>query len=67
MKNSFRNWDGKPMSGPHGYTNQSIREAWHRRPEQEESWKKTGGHSDITEAVEHQIPERNRLLQSLVG
>ena len=47
--------DGKPMSGPGGYTSQSIREAWRRRIEQKKSWKETGGHADTTEAAERTL------------
>ena len=42
----FPKLDGKPMSGPGGYTSQSIREAWRRRVEQKKSWKEAGGHAD---------------------
>ncbi len=51
----FPQLDGKPMSGPGGYTSQSIREAWRRRVEQKKSWKETGGHADITEAAERAL------------
>lgn len=44
--------DGTPMSGPGGYTSQSIREAWRRRVQQNKSWQETGGHADTTEAAE---------------
>ena len=47
--------DGTPMSGPGGYTSQSIREAWRRRVEQNRSWKETGGHADTTEAAERAL------------
>jgi len=47
--------DGRPMSGPGGYTSQSIREAWRRRTEQEKSWQQTGGHADTTEAAERAL------------
>jgi ADP-ribosylglycohydrolase len=47
--------DGKPMSGPGGYTSQSIREAWRRRVEQKKSWTETGGHADTTEAAERAL------------
>lgn len=47
--------DGTPMSGPGGYTSQSIREAWRRRVEQKKSWKETGGHADTTEAAERAL------------
>ena len=44
--------DGTPVSGPGGYTSQSIREAWRRRVQQQLSWGQTGGHADTTEAIE---------------
>ena len=47
--------DGRPMSGPGGYTSQSIREAWRRRVEQKKSWIETGGHADTTEAAERAL------------
>ena len=51
----FPQLDGTPMSGPGGYTSQSIREAWRRRVEQKKSWKDTGGHADTTEAAERAL------------
>jgi ADP-ribosylglycohydrolase len=51
----FPQLDGTPMSGPGGYTSQSIREAWHRRAQQGKSWKETGGHADTTEAAERAL------------
>lgn len=51
----FPHIDGTPMSGPGGYTSQSIREAWHRRVELGKSWKETGGHADTTEAAERAL------------
>src|SRR6478736_6128881 len=51
----FPQLDGTPMSGPGGYTSQSIREAWRRRVEQGKSWKETGGHADTTEAAERAL------------
>lgn len=47
--------DGTPMYGPGGYTNQSIREAYRRRVEQQKSWHETGGSADTTEAAERAI------------
>lgn len=47
--------DGTPISGPGGYTSQSIREAWRRRVEQELPWSETGGHADTTEAIERTL------------
>jgi ADP-ribosylglycohydrolase len=51
----FPQLDGRPMSGPGGYTSQSIREAWRRRVEQHQSWNETGGHADTTEAAERAL------------
>ena len=51
----FPQLDGRPMSGPGGYTSQSIREAWRRRVEQKRSWSETGGHADTTEAAERAL------------
>ena len=47
--------DGTPMSGPGGYTSQSIREAWRRRVLQNLPWGRTGGHADTTEAAERTL------------
>lgn len=47
--------DGTPVSGPGGYTSQSIREAWRRRVEQGLPWGETGGHADTTEAIERTL------------
>jgi ADP-ribosylglycohydrolase len=47
--------DGTPMSGPGGYTSQSIREAWRRRVQQKLPWTETGGHADTTEAIERTL------------
>ena len=47
--------DGTPMQGPGGYTNQSIREAYRRRVEQQLNWSQTGGHADTTEAAERAV------------
>ena len=47
--------DGTPISGPGGYTSQSIREAWRRRVEQKLPWGQTGGHADDTEAIERTL------------
>jgi ADP-ribosylglycohydrolase len=51
----FPHLDGKPMSGPGGYTSQSIRDAWRGRVEQKKSWQETGGHADTTEAAERAL------------
>ena len=47
--------DGTPMTGPGGYTSQSIREAWRRRVQQKLPWNRTGGHADTTEAIERTL------------
>jgi len=47
--------DGTPVSGPGGYTSQSIREAWRRRVVQKRPWGQTGGHADTTEAIERTL------------
>ncbi len=47
--------DGMPVSGPGGYTSQSIRETWRRRVRQGLSWDKTGGNADTTEAIERTL------------
>lgn len=51
----FPQLDGSPMSGPGGYTSQSIREAWRRRVGQQLPWSRTGGHADTTEAIERTL------------
>jgi len=51
----FPRLDGTPVSGPGGYTSQSIREAWRRRVQQGLSWEQTGGHADTTEAIERTL------------
>lgn len=47
--------DGTPISGPGGYTSQSIREAWRRRVEQGRPWGETAGPADTTEAIERTL------------
>ncbi|HEY5974956.1 MAG TPA: ADP-ribosylglycohydrolase family protein [Geobacteraceae bacterium] len=47
--------DGTPISGPGGYTSQSIRELWRRRVQQQLPWGETGGHADTTEAIERTL------------
>ena len=47
--------DGTPVSGPGGYTSQSIRELWRRRVQQKLPWGQTGGHADDTEAIERTL------------
>ncbi len=60
----FPQLDGKPMSGPGGYTSQSIRETWRRRVEQHLPWKETGGHADTTEAAERALVLAARYANS---
>jgi len=51
----FPQLDGSPVSGPGGYTSQSIRDAWRRRVQQQLPWDRTGGHADTTEAIERTL------------
>jgi len=60
----FPQLNGQPMSGPGGYTSQSIREAWRRRVQQKKSWKETGGHADTTEAAERALVLAARYAKS---
>ncbi|QEM70257.1 ADP-ribosylglycohydrolase family protein [Geobacter sp. FeAm09] len=55
--------DGTPISGPGGYTSQSIRELWRRRVEQGRPWGETGGHADTTEAIERTLALGVRYAQ----
>jgi ADP-ribosylglycohydrolase len=66
--------DGTPISGPGGYTSQSIRELWRRRVEQKLPWGQTGGHADTTEAIERTLalavryaPDPARLAGAITG
>ncbi len=43
--------NGQPVNGPGGYTQQSIRDAWRRRIQQNLPWGQTGGPADTTEAA----------------
>jgi ADP-ribosylglycohydrolase len=56
--------DGTPMSGPGGYTSQSIRELWRRRVQQRLPWGQTGGHADTTEAIERTLALAVRYAQN---
>jgi ADP-ribosylglycohydrolase len=47
--------DGTPVSGPGGYTSQSIRELWRQRVQQGVPWGETGGKADDTEAIERTL------------
>ena len=44
--------DGTPLSGPGGYTSQSIREAWRKRVGAGLPWGQVAGNADTTEAAE---------------
>ncbi|MEB2310231.1 MAG: ADP-ribosylglycohydrolase family protein [Sorangiineae bacterium] len=44
--------DGTPLSGPGGYTSQSMREAYRLRVKEGLPWGKVGGYADDTEAAE---------------
>jgi len=66
--------DGTPISGPGGYTSQSIRELWRRRVEQKLPWGQTGGQADTTEAIERTLAlavryalEPARLAETIAG
>ena len=43
------------MSGPGGYTSQSIREAWRKRVGERLPWGRIGGNADTTEAAERTL------------
>lgn len=60
----FPSLDGHPMSGPGGYTSQSIREAWRRRVQQKLPWGQTAGHADTTEAIERTLAIAVRYARS---
>ncbi len=47
--------NGTPVSGPGGYTSQSIRELWRQRVQQNVPWSATGGPADDTEAIERTL------------
>lgn len=51
----FPQLDGTPMSGPGGYTSQSIREVWRQRTIAGIDWQNTGSHADTTEAIERTL------------
>jgi ADP-ribosylglycohydrolase len=54
-KDFFPLLDGTPMSGPGGYTSQSIREAWRKRVGQGLPWSHCAGNADTTEAAERTL------------
>lgn len=47
--------DGQPESGPGGYTNQSLRECWHKRVIEHRPWAACAGPADTTEGAERAI------------
>lgn len=47
--------DGRPMSGPGGYTNQSIREVYRQRVDQKKPWHEVGSRADTTESIERTL------------
>ncbi len=51
----FPHLDGTPMSGPGGYTSQSIREVWRQRTMSGIGWQDTGSNADTTEAIERTL------------
>jgi ADP-ribosylglycohydrolase len=51
----FANIDGRPMSGPGGYTSQSVREAFLKWQRCGGDWANIAGPADSTEAVERTI------------
>lgn len=52
----FPQLDGTPVSGPGGYTSQSIRDAWNARVRDGRSWGNVAGRADNTEALERVLP-----------
>jgi ADP-ribosylglycohydrolase len=52
----FPKLDGTPVSGPGGYTSQSIRDAWNARVRDGRSWGDVAGRADNTEALERVLP-----------
>lgn len=54
-KELFSLIDGTPMSGPGGYTSQSIRESWRLRVQQGKPWGQVSGYADNTEAAERTL------------
>lgn len=43
--------NGMPVNGPGGYTQQSMRDAWRKRVQQNLPWGQIGGQADTTEAI----------------
>ena len=57
--------DGTPVSGPGGYTSQSIRDAWRLRVRQGLPWGQVGGPADTTEAIERTLAIAVRYARDL--
>jgi len=64
--------DAKPMSGPGGYTNQSMREIYRQRVLQGKGWEEVGSRADTTESIERTLAlavryafEPSKLAQSI--
>ncbi len=53
--NFLARMDGTPYSGPGGYTNQGLRDAYRARVVEGRPWGDTGGHADTTEAAERAV------------
>ena len=51
----LKEMDGRPYSGPGGYTNQSIRELYRARVEEGRPWGETGDYADTTEGAERAV------------
>ena len=64
---SFPLLDGTPVSGPGGYTSQSIREVWRQRVQQKLSWEQTGSHADTTEAIERTLAIVVRYMNCILN
>ncbi len=47
--------DGSPVSGPGGYTSQSIRDVWKKRVDDGRPWGEISGQADTTEAIERTL------------
>jgi len=71
-RNLLPHLDAKPMSGPGGYTNQSMREIYRQRVEQKKEWNEVGSRADTTESIERTLAmairyafEPGKLAQSI--
>eukprot|EP01029_Cantina_marsupialis_P015771 TRINITY_DN34664_c0_g1_i1.p1 TRINITY_DN34664_c0_g1~~TRINITY_DN34664_c0_g1_i1.p1 ORF type:complete len:358 (-),score=80.73 TRINITY_DN34664_c0_g1_i1:165-1238(-) len=51
----FSKIDGSAISGPGGYTSQSIREVYKQRVVEKKPWDKVGSNADTTEAIERTL------------